>query len=111
MDQEIEDIKRRAGLTEETYDMASFEKLNEFLTDEYEFLGKLGQVLGRAMAPDRAREVLGVIQDRRQKLQQFGRQAQAQARQPNAKNKQGTAEYQATASGGEAPTGRSYGSA
>ena len=82
MDKEIADIKRRAGIvTEETFDMASYEKLKTFIDDEVEFLGKLGQVLGRAMAPDRARQVLGVIQDRRTRLTQFVRQAQTDARQ------------------------------
>lgn len=89
MDREIAEIRRRAGLAEEqTFDMASYERLQEFLDDEVEFLGKLGRVLGAAMAPDRARQVLGVIQDRRQRLQQFGRQAQAQARQEDSKEQQ-----------------------
>ncbi len=92
MDNEIAEIRRRAGLTEQgevVADVATFERLNEFLTDEIEFLGKLGQVLGRTMAPDRARQLLAVIGDRRQKLEQFGRQAQAQARQEQSKSRQG----------------------
>jgi hypothetical protein len=90
MDKELDDIRRRAGLNEETFDMASFEKLTAFITDEYEFLGKLGQVLISAMAPDRARSVLGVLQNRREELQKFGRQAQADAKNQSAQQKQGT---------------------
>lgn len=80
MDAEIRDIMRRAGILEEaTFDMASHETLLQQVQEESDFLNQLGQVLGRAMAPDRARRVLGVIGQRRNMLQQRYRTIQADA--------------------------------
>ncbi len=99
MDAEIEDIKRRAGLLTEqgetVADAATAEKLNEFLLDEVDFLGKLGQVLARAMAPDRARQVLGVIGQRRDALQQSSRQVQAAFRSQKDPRRQAQADQYA----------------
>ena len=71
---DIDELKRRAGITERTYNMVSTEDLATFLDDEYEFLGKLGTVIGRTMQGDQARQLLRVIGDRRQRIQTYKKQ-------------------------------------
>lgn len=81
---EIQEIRRRAGLLEQetrTFDMAAWEDLGTLIDDEAEFLTKLGNVLGRAMAPDRARDILRVLGNRRTQLLGMKREVQAKARQ------------------------------
>ena len=71
MDAEIEDIKRRAGLLSEQDDASPYKDLDFILNAEREFLGKLGQVLARALSPAHRRQVLGLIGNRRQQLEKY----------------------------------------
>ncbi len=71
MDAEIEDIKRRAGLLSEQDDASPYKDLDFILNAETECLGKLGQVLARALSPAHRRQVLGLIGNRRQQLDKY----------------------------------------
>lgn len=84
MDNEINDIKRRAGIiteAEETYSTAAYEDLDFILQDEAKFLGNLGRVLARALSPAHQRQVLGLLQNRTQALTDFHREKVAEPRQ------------------------------
>ena len=71
MDAEIEDIKRRAGMLTEQDKASPIKDLDFMLKDEMDFLGKLGQVLTRAVPATHVRQILGLIGQRRQQLDKY----------------------------------------
>jgi hypothetical protein len=71
MDAEIEDIKRRAGVLTEQDKASPYEDLDFMLKDEMKFLGNLGRVLARAVPATHVKQILGVIGQRRQKLDKY----------------------------------------
>jgi hypothetical protein len=79
MDNEIDDIKRRAGITEETYSMSAYEEYHKLINSEYEFLGKLAAVITRTMAPNNSRQVIGIIKQRRDEMEKLAREVQGKA--------------------------------
>lgn len=81
MDNEINEIKRRAGITEqEVYSMAAYDEYLKLINSEHEFLGKLAQVIVRGMAPNNSRQVVGVIKQRRDEMEKLAREIQGKAR-------------------------------
>lgn len=94
MDNEINDLKRRAGITEETYSMSAYDEYLKLINSEYEFLGKLAQIIARTMAPNNSRQVIGAIGNRRQEMEKLARDVQGKAedqkRQTNAYQAQET---------------------
>jgi hypothetical protein len=112
MDTEIDDIKRRAGiLTEETFDAASHEALMKQVSDEHAFLMKLGQVIGKGMAPNNARQVLAVVGNRLNTLKQMNTKLQAASQKQHQKGQEKKFQdaEQAKAGGPRRPS--SYGTA
>ncbi len=85
MDNEIDDIKRRAGITEETYSMSAYEEYHNLINSEYEFLGKLAQVITRTMAPNNSRQVIGIIKQRRDEMEKLAREVQGKAQDDKTK--------------------------
>lgn len=108
MDNEIDDIKRRAGITEETYSVAAYDEYLKLINSEHEFLGKLAQVIVRGMAPNNSRQVIGVIKQRRDDMEKMAREIQGKAKEQDDKTKA----YQANQAGqaGQAIK-KSYGTA
>ena len=80
MDNDITDLKRRAGITEETYSMSAYEEYLQLINSEYEFLGKLAQVISKTMAPNNSRQVIGAIANRRNEMQKLHRDVQGKAK-------------------------------
>lgn len=87
MDNELQDLKRRAGITEETYSMSAYEEYLGLINSEYEFLGKLAQVIVRTMAPNNSRQVIGAIKNRRDEMEKLAREIQGKAKEQNDKTK------------------------
>ena len=87
MDNEIDDLKRRAGITEDTYSMAAYEEYHNLINSEYEFLGKLAAVISRTMAPNNSREVIGAIKQRRDQMEKLAREVQGKAQDQDKKTK------------------------
>jgi hypothetical protein len=73
MDNDITDLKRRAGITEETYSMSAYEEYLQLINSEYEFLGQLAQVISKTMAPNNSRQVIGAIKNRRTEMEKLHR--------------------------------------
>lgn len=80
MDNELNDLKRRAGITEETYNTSAYEEYIKFINNEYEFLGKLAAIISRTMAPNNSRQVIGAIKQRRDGMEKLARDVQGTAR-------------------------------
>ena len=85
MDNEMNDLKRRAGITEETYSMSAYEEYLNLINNEYEFLGKLAQVISRTMAPNNSRQVIGAIKQRRDEMEKLAREVQGKAQDDKTK--------------------------
>lgn len=79
MDNDINDLKRRAGITEEAYSMAAYDEYLKLISSEHEFLGKLAQVISRTMAPNNSRQVIGVIGQRRKEMEKLHREVEGKA--------------------------------
>ena len=82
MDNEIEDIKRRAGIISEQ-ESSPQEIFINHLDDEGTFIRKLGDVLGQNMAPDRARHILAILSNRMQSLDSMKKKLQSQVQKKN----------------------------
>ena len=102
MDNDINDLKRRAGITEDTYSMAAYEEYHNLINSEYEFLGKLAAIISRTMAPNNSRQVIGAIKQRRDEMEKLAREVQGKAKEQDDKTKA----YQANQ-----PDSKSYGRA
>jgi hypothetical protein len=81
MDAEIEDIKRRAGMLTEQNETSPIQDLDFVLTNEAEFLGKLGVLLTRAVPATNIRQILAIISNRRQELEKYHRDKVGKAEQ------------------------------
>jgi len=85
MDNDITDLKRRAGITEETYSMSAYDEYLKLINTEYEFLGKLAQVISKTMAPNNSRQVIGAIKQRRDDMEKLAREVQGKAQDDKTK--------------------------
>ena len=81
MDNELNDLKRRAGITEaeQDSDMQAYDEFLTMMDSEYVFLGNLAQLISRAMAPNNARQVIGVISNRRDEMEKLSRDVKRKA--------------------------------
>ena len=102
MDNDINDLKRRAGITEETYSMSAYDEYLKLINSEYEFLGQLAQVISRTMAPNNSRQVIGAIGQRREEMEKLHNEVTGKAEDQQRK----TAAYKA-----KETDSKSYGSA
>ena len=75
MNKDIQEIRRLAGILDEdtTFSAASLEQLEEFLTEEIEFLGKLTQVIDAELPQSSRGRILTVLQHRSRALEQYKR--------------------------------------
>lgn len=80
MDTEIQDIQRRAGIVVEQEtpgEKSPEEMLIDHMANEVEFLRRMGNYLGRAMARDRAQVALATLQNRIDGLERAGQEIKA----------------------------------
>ncbi len=82
MDNEIEDIKRRAGIISEQ-ESSPQEIFINHLEDETTFIRKIGDILGQNMAPDRARHILRILSSRMRALDSMKQKLQSQSQKQN----------------------------
>jgi hypothetical protein len=112
MDNDIKDLKRRAGITEaeETYSTAAYEDLDFILKDETRFLGNLSRVLARALSPVHRKEVLTVLNNRLKSLTDFHQEKVGKPQQEQQQDQQQQKFKKAEQEKAGGPR-RSYGSA